>query len=72
MFRKTKVNRAVISVIAAGMAASTAGVAVAEGMLEEVVVTATKKSASMQDIPIAVQAMTEESLEEQNVTSFED
>jgi len=34
MFRKTKVNRAVISVIAAGMAASTAGVAVAEGMLE--------------------------------------
>ena len=72
MFRKTKVNRAVMSVIAAGIAAGTAGVTVAEGMLEEIVVTATKKSASMQDIPIAVQAMTEETLEEQNVTSFED
>ena len=72
MFHKTKVNRAVAAVIAASMAASTAGIVAAEGMLEEIVVTATKKSASMQDIPIAIQAMTEETLEEQNVTSFED
>ena len=72
MFHKTKVNRAIASVIAAGVAASTSGIVAAEGMLEEIVVTATKKSASMQDIPIAVQAMTEETLEEQNVTSFED
>jgi len=72
MFHKTKVNRAVVAVMTATIAASTAGLVTAEGMLEEIVVTATKKSASMQDIPIAVQAMTEETLEEQNVTSFED
>ena len=70
MFHKTKVNRAVVAVMTATIAASTAGLVTAEGMLEEIVVTATKKSASMQDIPIAVQAMTEETLEEQNVTSF--
>jgi outer membrane receptor protein involved in Fe transport len=43
-----------------------------QGVIEEVVVTATKRSASMQDVAIAVQAMTENTLKEQNVTSFED
>jgi outer membrane receptor protein involved in Fe transport len=43
-----------------------------QGVIEEVVVTATKRSASMQDVPIAVQAMTENTLKEQNITSFED
>ena len=39
---------------------------------DEVIVTATKKSQSMQDIAIAVQAFNAEQLEEQNIDSFED
>jgi len=71
MFRKTKVNRAVISAIAAGMAASTAGIALADG-IEEVIVTATKTSASSQDIPVAVSAITSEKLDQLGISNFED
>ena len=71
MFRKTKVNRAVISAIAAGMAASTAGIALADG-IEEVIVTATKTSASTQDIPVAVSAITSEKLDQLGISNFED
>ena len=68
-FQRTKMNQAVVAAIVS----MTAGQAPADqNVIEEVVVTATKRSASMQDIPIAVQAMTENTLKEQNVTSFED
>ena len=68
-FQRTKMNQAVVAAIVS----MTAGQATADqNVIEEVVVTATKRSASMQDIPIAVQAMTENTLKEQNVTSFED
>jgi outer membrane receptor protein involved in Fe transport len=40
--------------------------------IEEITVTATKRQASMQDIPLAVQAMSSEQLQEQNVQSFSD
>ncbi len=40
--------------------------------LEEVVVTATKRSASMQDIPVAVSALTEESLNQRGISNFAD
>ncbi|MBT7566541.1 MAG: hypothetical protein HN620_07120, partial [Porticoccaceae bacterium] len=62
MFRKTKVNRAVVSVIAAGFAAT--GASLASAQIEEVIVTATKTSASTQDIPIAVAAITSEKLDQ--------
>ena len=68
-FQRSKINQAVVAAIVS-MTAANAGAA--EGYIEEVVVTATKRSASMQDVPIAVQAMTENTLEEQNITSFED
>ena len=71
MFQKKIINRAVVSVISAGALGATAAMTQAQ-MLEEVVVTATKKSESMQDVAISVQAMTGQSLREQNVTSFED
>lgn len=68
-FQRSKMNQAVVAAIVS----MTAGHAAAEqGVIEEVVVTASKRSASMQDIPIAVQAMTENTLKEQNITSFED
>ncbi|MEC9415642.1 MAG: TonB-dependent receptor, partial [Pseudomonadota bacterium] len=40
--------------------------------IEEITVTATKRSASMQDIPLAVQAMDSQQLEDQNIQSFSD
>lgn len=44
----------------------------AQAQLEEVVVTATKQEASLQDVPVAVSALTEESLNQRGVTSFND
>jgi len=70
MFRKTKVNRAVVSVIAAGFAATGASLVTAQ--IEEVIVTATKTSASTQDIPIAVSAITSEKLDQMGISNFED
>ena len=68
-FQRSKINQAVISVIA-GM---TAGAAVADqGIIEEVVVTATKRAESTQDIPVTVEALTSDSLEDFGITNFED
>lgn len=44
----------------------------AQAQLEEVVVTATKQEASLQDVPVAVSALTEESLNQRGVTNFND
>ncbi|GHF31353.1 TonB-dependent receptor [Kordiimonas sediminis] len=44
----------------------------AEGGLEEIVVTATKRSASMQDVPVAVTAMSETTIDQMNVDVFTD
>ena len=71
MFHKTKVNRAVASVIAAGFAASGASFAASQA-IEEVIVTATKTSASTQDIPVAVSALTSEKLDQMGVSNFQD
>ncbi|HBM82813.1 MAG TPA: TonB-dependent receptor, partial [Halieaceae bacterium] len=46
--------------------------AVQAQQLEEVVVTATKRTASMQDVPVAVSAITEQSMTEQGITDFAD
>ena len=55
--------------IAAGLMSGGAG---AQSAIDEVVVTATKRSASTQDIPLAVQALGVEALEQQNIQSFDD
>ena len=46
--------------------------ATATDSLEEIVVTATRRSESMQDVPIAMQAFTAESLTQLNVATFDD
>ncbi|MGB0188846.1 MAG: TonB-dependent receptor [Aequoribacter sp.] len=71
MFQKKIINRAVVSVVAASALSAHSALTQAQ-MLEEVIVTATKKSESMQDVAIAVQAMSGQALREQNVTNFED
>ena len=42
-----------------------------EGGVEDIVVTATKREENLQDVPIAVQALTEERLEQLGITDFE-
>ncbi|MCC7274488.1 MAG: TonB-dependent receptor [Alphaproteobacteria bacterium] len=62
------------------MAVALAGVAAAQGTpartagdgSEEVVVTATRREAQVQDIPLSVSAYTGQALEARNVTSFQD
>ena len=63
MFKKNAMYGAIL-------AASTVNLAHAQ--LEEVIVTATKQSASTQDIPIAITALGEESLEQLGIKDFSD
>jgi len=44
----------------------------APGLLEEVIVTAQKREASIQEVPLAIQAFTEERIEELGIHRFED
>ncbi|MBD3649630.1 MAG: TonB-dependent receptor, partial [Pseudomonadales bacterium] len=67
MFKQKKLHYAVVSAMAA-----TAGSGAANAAIEEVVVTASKRATSMQDIPITVQAMEESDLKEQRIDSFDD
>lgn len=70
MLKRTKLSCAVIGVIATG---GFNALALAEGAkLEEIVVTATKSSASIQDIPLAVEALTEKALDDLNIGNFGD
>ena len=70
MCRKAKLNSAVLSVITASLAAGTAPIAMAQ--LEEVLVTATKRTESTQDIPVTVSAITSDKLDQLGITNFED
>ena len=65
MFQRNQLNVAILAVMFG--TATTASAA-----MEEVVVTATKRSVSMQDVPLAVQAMSSRQLEEQNIQEFSD
>lgn len=62
--------------IRSAILATAAGGAFASGhasaQLEEVIVTATKRSASTQDIPVAVQALGENTLKDMGISNFDD
>jgi outer membrane receptor protein involved in Fe transport len=73
MFRLGKLSAAVISANAAmitSLAAVPANAAPQE--IEEVIVTATKRAVPLQDAPVAIQAIGENSIQEQNIKSFVD
>jgi len=69
MFKKTKLNKAVCMALA-----TSAGLASASAMaqIEEIIVTATKRTESLQDVAIAVQALGEKKLEDLNIANFDD
>lgn len=64
---RRRISNAVVAAIAGTMMAGSA-----QAQLEEVIVTATKRSASTQDIPLSVQALGQRGLEQLGVTNFED
>ena len=66
MFKRKKLNAAILSVMAGSAVGS------ASAQIDEIVVTATKRAESLQDVSIAVQAVTEETLEQLGVANFED
>lgn len=69
LFPKKPLSMAVASAIAASQPIV---VAAATGEIEEVVVTATKRAESTQDIPVSVQAITGEDMKEAGVATFEE
>ena len=52
--------------------AASPSLAVAQGAIEEVVVTATKREESMQDVPVAMTALQSDALEELRIGTFQD
>ena len=66
MFTRNKLNAAVLSVIAASTGANT------YAEIDEIIVTATKRPESLQDVSIAVQAVTEETMDQLGVSNFDD
>ncbi|MCW8125725.1 TonB-dependent receptor [Microbulbifer halophilus] len=70
MFQKNRLHSAVIAATAAIMGSQAAHAEPKQ--IEEVTVTATKRAESAQDIPVAVQALGEENLENLNVSNFDD
>ena len=65
---KSKVNQAIVL----AMAANAVSTPVHATTLEEVVVTATKRASSLQDVAVSVQALNGEKLEELNIANFDD
>jgi iron complex outermembrane recepter protein len=63
MFKRNVLTSAIVAIGLSGYA---------QAQIEEVVVTATKRAASTQDIALAVTAMGEESLEQMGVSNFSD
>lgn len=70
MFERSKLSSAILSVMA-----TSAGIAHAQNQpkaIEEIVVTATKRASSAQDIPIAIRALDESTLRDAAIYSFDD
>ena len=63
----TLTNTQKVTSVAAAVTAALAGYTTAQAQLEEIVVTATKKSESLQDIAGSVQAITEDTLKKANI-----
>ena len=73
MLHKNKIHQAILIALSAGVASGAAQAQEKEGrFIEEVIITATKQAASLQDVPIAVTALSGETLEELGVSNFSD
>ena len=66
-FKSNKLNSAVLSALTATAASSPAS-----AQIEEIIVTATKRAESTQDIPVSVSALQGEDLQELRISTFDD
>jgi len=66
-FNRKRLSQAVFSAIAGTMIAGSA-----QAQIQEVLVTSTKREKSSQDIPVAVEALDQETLEQKGVANFQD
>ncbi|MGI9228622.1 MAG: TonB-dependent receptor plug domain-containing protein, partial [Gammaproteobacteria bacterium] len=66
MLKKNKLNAAVLAALATGSAPA------AYAQIDEMLVTATRRTQSTQDIPVTVQALDEETLEQLGITTLND
>ncbi len=75
-FKHRQLSQSISQVARVGLIAAVAGGPVAQAQqsmqLEEVVVTATKRSESMQDVPISISALGQDDLDNLNITNFQD
>ena len=70
---KNKVHQAILIALSAGVVTGAAQAQEKEvRIIEELIVTATKKEESLQDVPISVTALSGETLEELGVSNFSD
>ncbi len=73
-FNLTPVRRAVLMACGASLVAGTTPAVMAQEVeaLEEIIVTARKRSENLQDVPISVQAFSSETIEKQGIRTLED
>ena len=64
--------KAILRVFCVGLCATSLSLSHAAGVIEEVVVTAQKRSESVQDVPIAIQALSADRIAERNIDSAVD
>jgi len=74
MYQRSKVSQAVICALSAGAIGVTAQAQEGESrrQIEEITVTATKVEESLQEVPIAVTALTGEAIDELGISNFSD
>ncbi len=79
MYKKRKLHSAIVTALGVGFAANpgyvaaqSTGKAAESFRLEEVVVTATKRAASAQDIPVAVQAVSSDTIDDLGIETFDE
>ncbi len=73
MFAKRKFGRRPLSLaVSAAILPALSATAIAQAQLEEVVVTATKRAASTQDIAVSVEALTSDTIDDFGISNFED
>ena len=69
--KKQNINKAqsAAAIVAAGAVLATSNIS---AQIEEIVVTSRKKEETLQDVPLQVSTLTEESLEASGINTFED
>ena len=73
MFTKRKFSKRPLSLaVSAAIVPALSATALAQTTLEEVVVTATKRAASTQDIAVSVEALTSDTIDDFGISNFED